>query len=74
MVNLIQLQRQYKKQRKFYKPEEKQAILKYIPRFDPPKKKNVPNPFKPTKEQYVKDLIHIMEHIFSYEFKTEHLD
>ena len=36
MIDLIGLQRSYKKQRKFYTLEEKQTIVKYIPRFDPP--------------------------------------
>ena len=64
-----------RKERKFYSQKDKQTILKYVQRFDPPKMEgnNLP-PFKPSTEQYTKDMAIMLDHIFSYEFKTQKLE
>lgn len=70
MIDLIALQRTYKRERRFYSYEEKQKIVRYIPRLEPDKKYQAAAQYKPNLDQYVNDLIIIMDHIFSYEFKT----
>lgn len=74
MIALISMQKKMRKKRLFYSYEEKQKIVRYIPRLEPDKKYKEAMQYRPPLDRYVNDLITIMDHIFSYEFKTSHLD
>ena len=76
MLKLIGKQEEYRTQRKFYTKEDKQIIMRYVQRFNPKPDPKDPKAkvYKPPVEQYVRDMAVMVDHIFSYEFKTLELD
>lgn len=61
------------KKRRFYSLEQKQTIMKHIQRYDR-KSVNGMQMFNPSKMEYVEDMAVLLDHIFSYEFKTHQAD
>lgn len=80
LLDLIELQSKKERNRVFYTKDEKQTIMKYVQRLKPKMtddktgKPIHPPPYIPPVEDYVKDMSIILNHIFSYEFKTHQLD
>jgi len=70
MIELFNKQEGMRKKRRFYTLEEKQIIMRYVQRLNP--KQDDPNieVYKPPIELYISDMALMMNHIFSYEFKT----
>ena len=74
MLNHIRDQERRRKARQPYSYKEKQEILKHVTRYVKKGEPKTPANEFISLESYVDDMALIIDHIFSYEFNTMHLD